>query len=521
MTTKKIRVEVEAPGADTAATKIETVAERIKRLDKEQKAAKKSAEDLAKAEQKATLDAISFTTKIAAAAGAVQGLATALGAEGGAVGLIGKLAQSAAAGAQLGAAFGPQGALVGGILGAAIPALQSLVSAQDDAAEASERVREATRLEASQIETLTQRLNAQRRAREELNRTIGGNFRSADEAEGAIATARQTITDTEGNVAALRERLEITEGIAGAEARTAEIRRQIRAMEAESVRAQIQIGSAEEFLQTETQREIASAAPRARTGGGDTGPDDRSARAAAQLQFDEAERLAERRAEIEQRRLDEEARVRAERIAAEEELNSEILRLERERFEESQRLQEQASEELGRRIEDARVAALEAGRAQAETQMAVVQNVADGIGRAISKIAETNATADESAKIVLATTLEVIGQTAQMLAGMEFAKAIAAYPDVAGMALHAAAGVAFTAVAIGTGEGAGALNRDVAASQAARAEKPEKPESGGSGAKSGGDTIVNINSPIVTAQTHAELGRSVRNMLVASERRAA
>lgn len=76
-------------------------------------------------------------------------------------------------------------------------------------------------------------------------------------------------------------------------------------------------------------------------------------------------------------------------------------------------------------------------------------------------IGEGQATAAQGAELLLASFLQYISQRATIEALAQVAQAIGSYPDPAGMALHAAAAVAWGAVAVATGVGANALQSDV------------------------------------------------------------
>lgn len=122
-----------------------------------------------------------------ALAGGLQGLSSILGNESDAGALLGRMGQFASVGIQLGSVFGPGGAVVGGIIGSAIPALQSLGqemgllrTSQDDAASSAaghadeiDRLAQSARTAADDLADLNRRL-AERSAAESLGRVRSG-----------------------------------------------------------------------------------------------------------------------------------------------------------------------------------------------------------------------------------------------------------------------------------------------------------------------------------------------------------
>jgi hypothetical protein len=85
-----------------------------------------SARSLAGAATEAGQQAILTQQRISALASGLSGLGSAIGSDSELGSTLGRMGQLAATGVSLGSMFGPQGAVVGGIIGGAIPALQSL-----------------------------------------------------------------------------------------------------------------------------------------------------------------------------------------------------------------------------------------------------------------------------------------------------------------------------------------------------------------------------------------------------------
>jgi hypothetical protein len=108
--------------------------------------------------------------------------------------------------------------------------------------------------------------------------------------------------------------------------------------------------------------------------------------------------------------------------------------------------------------------------------------------------------------------LGFISQQAALKAAFEFAEAIATFPY--GTAQHVAAGLGFTAVAVAAGVGS------VAVAPPSTGGAPANPPANQSPQQSGSSNVtINWNSPVVTAQDRAELGRSLTQTIGSSTRR--
>lgn len=176
----------------------------------------------------------------------------------------------------------------------------------------------------------------------------------------------------------------------------------------------------------------------------------------------------------------------------------------RELFEEQQRL-----------LEKQKKAAEEAFQATADTAEAVLTPVMSGLTDALASVVAGAENADRAFQNLLASFLEMISQQAALEAAKEFASAIASFAsqDLAGGALHLAAGAAWTAVAVASGAASVAVAPPSAS--AAPASPQQQPEP----ARAGGDIVVNLNGAVVTAATHAELGRELSRTIAAGGRR--
>ena len=127
---------------------------------------------------------------------------------------------------------------------------------------------------------------------------------------------------------------------------------------------------------------------------------------------------------------------------------------------------------------------------------------------------------------MLEDTLWSIGSQALVLSIFEFAKAIgeAASQNYVGAAAHAAAGAAYGAVAALAFGGAAGLSAASAGSASSGGGAPNAPASPQPSANdNGGGGITNVTvmfgGPVVTASTHAEIGREVERTLERSDAR--
>lgn len=140
--------------------------------------------------------AIALGSRIASTGMAIQGMIGQLGVSSHTAGLIGSITQASVAGAQLGLALGPGGALVGGILGAAIPALTSLIQHQNDAATAAREHR-------TQLEQLADTTLAGRRAesrQRDISEGVFGSDTTGDQLTHEREVRRLQIEDLDESV---------------------------------------------------------------------------------------------------------------------------------------------------------------------------------------------------------------------------------------------------------------------------------------------------------------------------------
>lgn len=144
----------------------------------------------------------------------------------------------------------------------------------------------------------------------------------------------------------------------------------------------------------------------------------------------------------------------------------------------------------------------------------VLGPVIAGISGALSSVIAGTQSADEAFQGLLASFLEMISQKAALEAAGQFASAVASFAsqDYGGGALHLAAGVAWTAVAVAAGAASIAVAPPAAAT-------PATPQANATPSAGGGDTVINLNGAIAFAGTRAELGREFGSAIEASDRR--
>ncbi|AKF08891.1 hypothetical protein [Sandaracinus amylolyticus] len=496
MAAEQIAVEIRFDGADDAARKAGKVAD--------------SFEEMERASRAAATQAIDFTTKLASAASAVQSLAAEFGAEGGGVGLLAKMAQTAAATAQLGNAFGPSGALVGGIIGAAIPAFVAIgdrlgltARAQEEAAEAAAaHAEEMQRLseEAEEAAEQMRAFNAQALARARasvglqdegqlVNRLLNArSFETLDEARTALELIDQRI-----------EQLETSGG------NRLFIEAQIENLTESAERAREAIS----FLQEQEDRDR------------DPRPERRSGPTRAEIEQENVIAFLERERQAREevlRVIEEQKRAEDERREAAEEYYRTVAEREHQKALDDERIEREAIAAQLERLDDFVQQQDEASRrAQAATEERIASYetvtgvIVGGLTDALTAIIAGEKSAGDAFKGLLASFLEFISEQAALKAAYEAAAAIESFAtqDYAGGAQHIAAALAYGAVAVAAGAGAAVLSQPSASSQ----DKPSGPEERAESEGRGGDTVINFNSPVVTASTRAELGRDLRSMV--------
>lgn len=455
---EQIQIEVTLDGAEQAARGAENVASGL--------------EDMARS-------GVQTAQRIQGVAGAVQGLVSQLGSSNRTAGLVASVASTTVQFAQLGSMLGPMGTLVGGLTGLAAAATSAAFSFGEvnvEIARSAAALRESEGNFASTASSI---------------RSIGS---AADEAMARLGEMLRTATEAESFV---------PEWISDP-GRAARERQQ-------------------EFLRERERRRREGS--RGGGGGGTREPslEDLMANAlgtGARTRFVET---LEGIADEYESQLDEIRALNEEFDAAElqraQELKDEQVRLleERTAAEEAEREKRQA---IAEEENESRTKLAEANEARASEMMENFGSLASGSSKLItSALIDTISgakTAEEAFTGMLKSFLEMISEYAALKAATEFAEAIGSFAryDFSGGAQHVAAGLAFTAVAVATGVGAAAINTGAPAA-------PARPATGG-GEGRGGEkqtVVVNYNSPVVTAQTEAELGRSIGGMVDTGRRR--
>jgi DNA repair exonuclease SbcCD ATPase subunit len=334
-----------------------------------------------------------------------------------------------------------------------------------------------------------------------LNRALRGQFRDADEARLAGPLIREQIGQLRDSPGANRE-----------------------FAQAQIERLESSLAAAEEAVATFERmegygRDPATSAPRGGTSRGDV-------EAAAWERYQDALDRAREQQEA-MIALEEESKARREEALAEildqeeqkREAYQETIRLQAEAEAEALEEQKDKALEAAEQIADANEARLDAAREQVAGYKEVTDVIVGGLTDALASIADGSKTAESAFLGLLAGFLKFVAEKAALSAAEEAAQAIAAYAryDYSSGAQHTAAAVAFGAVAIAAGAGSAAASS--AASSAGRASEPERGRSQGGGDRSGGQIVINFQSPVITSGTRAELGRELQQTIEAGRSR--
>jgi gas vesicle protein len=510
-----IRIPVEVEGEEEAAAGIDRVADALDDLHESQGQTSQSTATLAAQQTAAATRAIEFGSKLAAAASAIQGITSALGIEGRAAGLIGSMTQTSVAMAQLGQQFGPQGAMVGGIVGAAIPAIAAIVNAIEETNERNEEWAE--------------RLAEIEAAQEEAEQAIRESTIAIDEQSEALATASDRMRefirslsreglesqafDTAAQITSLTDRLaDVNDELGRMEGSTgAAAAMRILELREEAAQLTTTINGLNASFEATAGTVAESTAPR--RGGGGRDDEQRAMERAWQEDLEYARAEAERlEQQLEQGMIEAMGGVADAQavitglIAEENEERERAVRLADKQKEAALEQQEAETELFQQQRENV--------EGQWNQMFEIGQGVTNLLTDAVGQVLNGTKSADEAMLGLLKSFLEFISQFCALKAAAEFADAASSFAkyDYGGGALHIAAGVAFTAVAVATGVGAAQINT----APAAPAEPAKEQPSGGGG---GGDIVINYNSPVVTAATYAELGRQTQQMIDAGRRR--
>lgn len=531
-----------ATGNTDALTRaIELLSDKIGNLSPKVDRAADRTQTFAQQQQAAATQTIAFVQRLGAASAAVQQLASAFGGTGGTPGLISHIAQSTVSFAQLGAALGPGGAVVGGITGALIPAFDAMIHREDAAAAAARALSIDLRTAIGHASELAQQ--------QALIARVSSGTGSATEQTGYLAQAqeRQRLIQRalDGDVGSIHEvrRLGITGHadtgpsassiLFGTESRRATLTGQERELLTQlAQRASDRVVEATDYLTSAVLHEVESGAaggtgtPTSRGGGGrgtsdfDTligrlaGGASHDLQASGALGYGAGQNATPETAAARQQAI-------VDGLVAEREERDRVAEATQRQYE----LEADAIRERGDLQEASLQKMMDIADRQREAHATMVAGfrettgvLSQGLTDALVSIATGAETAGDAFKGLLAAFLQYLSQKATLKAADEYAEAIAALAsyNYAGFAQHTAAGVAFTAVAVATGIGGAALAQKPAAPSGA----PASPPSGSRGARDRDQTtVINFNSPVVTASTEAELGRGLSRMIGSSERR--
>jgi len=467
---------------------------------------------------RAAAQGIQFTQRIAGVSNAIQSLVSRLGSHDTTAGLVGSIASTTAQFASMGAALGPAGAVGGAIVGFTV-SLNELAQAQTTAAEHTHALTEANAQLGHQAQETTRQLAAEVVADETLYREHAEAVTSFwNVVTGNVARALSRLRDDRAQLQhdIQQEREAYEAGDAGASG--------LGGLSAGPSGRQFGRLPTADDVTAMTGRGATTGHAARRSGGG--GDDMESAAAAARDRRAEAQRLADEEYAQhleEQNKLLEEQQLLQQR-GQEDAERSVHMREEQQRQEAEQqrRYQDQLAHfhEQQRRWDQENAAIQQRNTQQAsEATSAVLGNLTN----VFTTLAEGQTNAAQAAELLLAGFLQYISQRATIEALAQVAAGIGAYPDFGGMALHFAAAAAWGAVAVATGVGGAALSSDAqskaSAAQQQSQEKPASPQHEGTSGDKAATYVINWNAPVVTGQTEAQLGRTMRRMINRAEQR--
>lgn len=412
-----------------------------------------------------------MASQVASLAGHLGG-----GALGQAAGLVGSLAGVTANALAMGTTMGPGGILVGAITGL-IPIIASLANEHDTAAQAARDHATAERQAATDILQARRDLSTQTDiaagvfgrdiSNDQLHTESQTRSTQAFELSQQITLAERRIRRAElnGDQSAAEA---VREGLDESQARLETLRTEIDSIDTEIRRREADAGTRAEEAATPPATTTPTAPHRGGSGHPTMDLDKQKAiadqeRAAAeyqayqaQVQIDATDELAAARAEAhdaltqqieeENGELERQADIRHDQVA----------RYQRDlaHFNEQQRRWD--AEDRERRTH------------QTQDAQQAATAIIGSLTSVFTLMAEGQADAAEGAELLLASFLQYISQRAAIEALAQVAEAVGSYPDPAGMALHAAAALAWGAVAVATGVGGAVLQSDAQSQIAAK-----------------------------------------------------
>ena len=510
----KVRIEYEVE-TDEAVAAQERLSQQVEAFEEQLLSSSAAAETHAQALETVTVATDSLTTsavengfklieqreRVNSFVGALGTLTSVLGTESAAGSAVGRMSQFGQLGTQIGGIFGPEGAVVGAVGGASVGAIMSLFDALTPVLPVIESVGAAALVTASDIDTLASSAGT---AGDRMREFIDSMSRT-NQARG-LADINAQITEASDHIAALRD------------SGSAFDRLEIPAL-------------SEQLAQLVQRSQEASAEVDA-----STGPTRRRSGGRERPEFDEARYLSEfRMGLIDEQEARELARI--ERIkeadANASEFRSVLSAREAAEAEEQdrKRLEEQsrAATEAMEREESKRLAIKR--RQEADTRMwrgtqesmldatlgganAIGGAFANAFGAAIQGEEDFGTAFVKGAKQQLIQ--YGVGQVAEGAGALLSAVGLAFTnpPAAAGKAVEGAG-----KIALGVSLGAAGAAISVPSAPSAGDERAPRMGPAASEGASGGNVIVNMNSPFVTAGTQAELGRGLTRSIGMSQRR--
>lgn len=516
MATEEVKIRVAVDGAQETARDLERVGSSLESVGDQAAAAGTRTESASDRFAEMARTGQTLTQRVQGVAGAVQSLVSAMGSHDRTAGLIASTAGTIAQFSALGSMLGPAGTVGGAIAGVTV-AILNMADASDQAAEAAGR-------HADALQRVQRFMAEARRARLDDAARGSGSFEGASDAdlEAMRLQRREMALAAEADLTNPSAVTSIL-GALGVGNSPEELRGAIAQWEYEIEQIDEEVARRREAMLTDLERDLDASdariediinGPERRRRSGPSRPvqamgfgsqGDIGLPGVSRTQEDELERrrsLMEERLELVRETSDEELDIELENLEA-------YGRALREAADERKAL---ATEELEKQQQIDEMA-LQRREEVAQEMGGLLSGTVQLLGGAIKSIVSGEKSAEDAFRGLAAAFLEMISQYATLKAATEFADAAASFAryDYAGGAAHIGAGLAFTAVAVATGVGAAAIN---SAPQA-----PARPEasSGGGQMARGGDVNIIWNSPVVTAQTEAELGRSLRGLLGAAE----
>ena len=552
----KVKIEYELEGIDESTSAQERLeasltdvqrvldesAESIGAYEQAQAGAAESSDSLTASAVEQGFKMAELRERVGQAVGAIGTLSSILGVESDAGAVLGRMSQFGQLGTQVGGVFGPGGAVVGAIVGALIPALDQLVTTTDESAEAMRVASaEADNLALSTANAATSARNLARAQLEARSQAalatdeIGVRLASEDALLTARDSARQRVLDAQRTLATITRNNDARD-----------LRGEVEIYEQRIADAQreLQVTSGE-IERRAAEARAASGAGTGDSGGGaggggagGRGRGGRGGAAAVDPTFTTAEetRLSEfRMGLIEEQEARELARI--ERIREEEQRSLDMRKeaadiANREAEENARKLLEEqarAAEQQMQREESKRLAIkrdqerdTRMWRGTQESMLDATLGGANAIGGAFADAfgAAIQGQEDFGTAFVKGAKMQLlqfgIGQVAEgagaLLSAVGFL--FTNPPAAAGKAAEGAG-----KIALGVSLGAAGAAISVPAPAAGGEDRaprmgPSSTESGG-----GGNVIVNMNAPSVTAATEAQLGRSLSRTISGSARR--